>query len=89
MVTNFFPRSEKAKWGFACNQSVDGSLWAGKGYECPLASQIGSETAEAVAQALEAKRRNRCGRFWINLGTRTLTMQVGASFQNKVDQTRF
>lgn len=88
MATKFFSRSEKAQWGFACNQSAAGRLWAGKG-ERLLAAQLGHEIAEAVDQAIEQTRGNRCGRFWVDLENRTVTMQVGASDDNEVDQADF
>src|SRR5262245_21398940 len=62
--TEFFPRDEKAKWGFPCNQSSDGRLWAGKGYKCLLARQVGADIAKAVAEALLETRGHRNGRFW-------------------------
>ncbi len=89
MTTQFFSRTAKAQWGFACNQSANGRLWAGKGYECLLGDQFGEEIAEAIAQALETGRGNRNGRFWVNLATRTVTMQVGLSFENDVLQAEF
>jgi hypothetical protein len=89
MATQFFTRSEKAQLGFACNQKADGSLWAGKGYECPLAEQIDRVTAEAVAAALRECRGDRMGHFWINLAKRIVTMQVGLSVDNHVVQGPF
>jgi len=89
MPTKFFSRSHKAQWGFACNQSADGRLWAGKGYECPLASQVGDDTAEAIEQALEQTRGNRCGHFWVDLAKRIVRMQIGASYENEVDEASF
>lgn len=89
MSTQYFARSEKAQWGFARNQKADGSLWAGKGYECRLAEQFGRYTAGVVARALRECRGDRMGRFWINLAKKTVTMQVGASDDNDVDQTDF
>jgi hypothetical protein len=89
MAVVFFTRNRKSEWGFACNQRADSRLFAGKGYGCPLASQLDSETVEAVEESLEQTRGDRCGRFWINLATRTVTMQVGASYENQVDQASF
>jgi hypothetical protein len=88
MATQFFARSEKAQWGFACNQSADGRLWAGKGYACPLAGQF-PDDAEAVRQALEQTRGDRNGHFWVNFETRIVTIQIGASYENTVEQTAF
>ena len=84
MATTFYPRSTKAQWGFACNQSADGRLWAGKGYECPLEDQLGFETAEALQESLEQTRGDLTGHFWVNLAKRTVTMQVRESFENNV-----
>jgi hypothetical protein len=89
MTAKFFSRRTKAQWGFACNQSADGRLWAGKGYECSLADQLGSDVAEAIAQALEETRGNRNGRFWINHAERVVTLQVGAPHANDVAEASF
>lgn len=82
MATTFIERSEKAGWGIPCNQRSDGSLWVGKGYECELGEQLGIEVEESILKVLAAGRGNRNGRFWLNLKKRTVTMQVGASYQN-------
>jgi hypothetical protein len=89
MASVFIPRSEKATWGIPCNQRADGSLWVGKGYECGFAEQLGDETEQAVCEALEAGRGTRNGRFWVNLKRRTVTMQVGASYENRQDTELF
>ncbi len=89
MATQFYSRSAKAAWGFACNQSADGRLWAGKGYERPLASELGTDTAEAIQLALEKRRGDRSGRFWVNLAERIVTMQVGPSYENEVRQAQY
>jgi hypothetical protein len=88
-VTEYVPRAEKAGWGFPCNQKVDGSLWAGKGFECPLEEQFEDEVVAAILQALEDTRGNRGGRFWVNLKTRTVTMMVGDGLSNKQKKARF
>lgn len=82
MATAFIERSEKAAWGIPCNQRADGTIWVGKGFRCSLAEQLGDEIEEAIREALEAGRGNRNGRFWVNLKKRTVTMQVGASYEN-------
>jgi hypothetical protein len=81
----FVPRNEKAKWGLACNQSADGRLWAGKGYERPLGGQFPDE-AEAVRQALEQTRGNRNGRFFVDFENRKVTMYVD---ENRTEQADF
>jgi hypothetical protein len=83
MATTFIERSVKAGWGIPCNQRADGSLWVGKGYECPLGEQLDDEIEEAVREALETGRGDRNGRFWVNLKKRIVTMQVGASYENR------
>ncbi|HEV2548664.1 MAG TPA: hypothetical protein VGU20_15090 [Stellaceae bacterium] len=80
----FISRQVKASWGLPCNQSADGSLWAGKGYEKGLEGQFGHSVAQAVRQALARVRGDRCGRFWIDLEERTVTMMVGDSVDNEV-----
>lgn len=82
-ATTFIARSQKAAWGILCNQRADGSLWVGKGYECGLDEQLGSEIEEAVRVALAVGRSDRNGRFWLNLKKREVTMQVGASYENR------
>lgn len=82
MAVTFIEQSEKAGWGIPCNQRADGSLWVGKGFECGLGDQLGSETEETIREALEVGRGNRTGRFWVNLKKRIVTMQVGASHEN-------
>lgn len=86
---NFVPRSEKAKMGLACNQSADGRLWAGKGYELPLDGQFGELLAARLARAIRKTRGDRCGRFWVNLGASTITMAVGASSENEYETVAF
>ena len=83
MSVAFIPRAEKASWGFACNQRSDGSLWAGKGFECPLEDQLDEEMVEGLRKAIKKTRGARNGRFWINLNSRTVTMAVGESADNK------
>jgi hypothetical protein len=75
--------------GSLATKKHDGSLWAGKGYECSLAEQVGEEYAQAIARTLENTRGNRCGRFWINLAKRIVTMQVGAAYENEVEEAQF
>jgi hypothetical protein len=89
MAVEFYNRSEKAQWGFPCNQRSDGSLWAGKGYQCSLAGQFGADIANDISEALAEGRGNRNGRFWVNLATRKVTMYVGASEDNDVDRVSF
>jgi hypothetical protein len=85
MPVDFIPRAVKASWGFACNQKSDGSLWAGKGFECPLEDQVGEVIAADILSAIEKTRGSRYGRFWINLKSRTVTMAVRASADNEYD----
>jgi hypothetical protein len=88
-VADFIPRAVKAAWGFPCNQKADGSLWAGKGYECPLEDQVGERMAADIRKAIEMTRGGRNGRFWINLKSRTVTMAVGSSADNEYDSAVF
>jgi hypothetical protein len=83
MKTTFIERSQKAAWGIPCNQRANGSLWVGKGYECELGEQLGSDIEARVQEALEAGRGDRNGRFWVNLKKQLVTMQVGESYENK------
>ena len=89
MTTRYYTRNVKAEWGIYCNQSADGRLWVGKGYRRSLAGQLGEAVAAAVRDALEDGRGDRCGHFWLDLETRTLTMMVGVSYENEVEQVTF
>ena len=88
-VSDFIPRAVKASWGFPCNQKADGSLWAGKGWECPLADQLGERTAADIRKAIERTRGGRNGRIWVNLKRRAVTMAVGESSDNEYDLALF
>jgi hypothetical protein len=88
-VSEFIPRAVKASWGFACNQKADGSLWAGKGFECTLEDQLGEDTVGEIRTAIENTRGGRNGRFWINLKLRTVTMAVRESADNEYDSALF
>jgi hypothetical protein len=79
----FILRNEKASWCIACNQDIDGTLWIGKGYEVSLLSQFGVDVALAVARALGLYRGQRNGRFWVDVNTRRLVMQVGEANDNE------
>lgn len=85
----FVPRKEKASWGLPCNQSADGNLWAGKGYEKSLAGQFGMRTAQEIRRALAGIRGDRCGRFWIDFESRKITMAVGESAMNEYESASF
>jgi hypothetical protein len=85
----YIPRQEKASWGIPCNQSADGILWVGKGYQTTLESQFGSRVAADIRQAVGALRGDRCGRLWVNLATRRVTMAVGESAENEYDSSSF
>jgi hypothetical protein len=85
----FISRREKASWGIPCNQSADGRLWAGKGYEKSLRGQFGEEVASQISEALTRGRGERTGRFWVDLETRTITMMVGNSNDNEQEQISF
>jgi hypothetical protein len=85
----FISRNEKAEWGFPCNQSADGELWAGKGYAIKLEEMFDAKVAEAVAKALKEHRDNRMGRFWIHPGKRTVTMMVLESHLNKYKKAQY
>jgi len=89
MGTVFISRHEKAEWGFACNQSADGKLWAGKGYVRTLEGQLGPSDAAAVASALKNGRGDRMGRFWLDFENRIVTMMVGESHLNNYLQTSY
>ncbi len=89
MGTVFISRQEKAEWGFSCNQSADGNLWAGKGYALKLDGQLGPSDAAAVAIALKGGRGDRMGRFWLDLQSRTVTMMVDESHLNKYRQSSY
>ena len=89
MGTVFISREEKAEWGFACNQSADGTLWAGKGYKRKLNGQLNVTEVAAIATALKKGRDNRMGRFWIDRENRTVTMMVGESQLNKYMKTSY
>lgn len=88
-VSEFIPRAVKASWGFPCNQKADGSLWAGKGYECQLEDQLGQRTVADIRKAIERTRGSRNGRIWINLKSRSVTMAVGESSDNDYDSALF
>jgi hypothetical protein len=85
----FVPRQEKAAWGIPCNQSADGTLWVGKGYQTTLESQFGSQIAADIRRAISALRGDRCGRLWVNLATRRVMMAIGESAENGYDRTSF
>lgn len=89
MPVDFIPRAVKASWGFPCNQKSDGSLWAGKGFECPLEEQFEEAMVADILSAIERTRGSRYGRFWINLRSRTVTMAVGASADNEYSSAVF
>jgi len=82
-VGTFFPRNVKNAWGIACNQNAQGELYVGKGMECRFDSQFSLELAERVQSCLAANRGDRNGRFWMNLETSVVTMQVGDSASNE------
>jgi hypothetical protein len=88
-VSEFIPRAVKASWGFPCNQKADGSLWAGKGYECPLEDQFEEDMVSDIRNAIQRTRGSRNGRFWINLKSRVVTMAVGESSDNEYDSAVF
>jgi hypothetical protein len=79
----YISRAEKASYGLPCNEKSDGTLWAGKGYEKSLHGQLGEKIADAVRQALLAKRGERRGRFWVDVEERKVTMMIGESVENK------
>jgi len=89
MGTISIARKVKAAWGFPCNQSVDGKLWAGKGYALTLAEQLGAHIAEPAAVVLRRERGFRMGHFWIDLKKRILTTMIGSSEENKYMQVPF
>jgi hypothetical protein len=82
MATAFIERNVKAGWGVPCNQGADSRLWVGKGKVERFGEQFDSEDEDAVLEALERGRGNRNGHFWVNFRTRTVTMQVGAPYEN-------
>jgi len=85
----FKSRDEKAEWGLPCNQRADGSLWAGKGYRKALEGQFGTSVVRAIARAINSKRDDRCGRFWVDLEAKLVTMAVGESADNRYEQVRY
>jgi hypothetical protein len=85
----FIARKVKASWGFPCNQNTDGYLWAGKGYEKRLSGQLGKKADTEIFAAISAARGTRYGRFWVDMETRTITMAVGESADNKYEQVSF
>ena len=87
--TVFISRRVKASWGLGCNQDVQGHLWAGKGYQLTLDSQVGQPAALAIATALSVGRGTRNGRFWIDMGGRIVTMMIGESAENKYKRLQF
>lgn len=79
----FFPRDVKNSWGIPCNQNAQGELFVGKGMECRFESQFPPDLAERVQRCLASNRGDRNGRFWMNLETAVITMQVGDSSENE------
>lgn len=87
--TPYIERQEKAAWGIPCNQSADGELWTGKGFQITFESQFGKVIAKEVLAALNATRGARNGRFWINLDTRVAVMAYGESANNEYRDAKF
>jgi hypothetical protein len=88
-MATFIARKVKASWGFACNQNADGDLWAGKGYEKRLSGQLGKKADVEILAAITTARGNRCGRFWVDMESLTITMAVGISSDNEYEQVTF
>lgn len=88
-TVTYIPRNEKAAWGIPCNQNAQGELFVGKGMTCPFASQFSADITTRVATCLTGNRADRNGRFWINLKTSTITMQIGDGADNQTLQARF
>ncbi len=42
-----------------------------------------------IAKAIESKRGDRCGRFWVDLEAKVVTMAVGDSADNLYEKVRF
>lgn len=85
----YIPRDEKASWGIPCNQNAQAELFVGKGMTCSFVSQFLPEITARVAKCLAKNRGDRNGRFWMNLETATITMQVGDGADNQTLQAQF
>jgi hypothetical protein len=89
MATSFIPRQVKASWGIPANQNAEGELFVGKGWATPFATQFPPNVTTRVVGCLAQNRGARNGRFWVNLATETVTMQVGDGADNETLQAEF
>jgi hypothetical protein len=89
MATTFFSRQEKSTWGIPANQNANGELFVGKGWGTPFASQFSQEETDRVRQCLTKTRGDRYGRFWVNRATETVTMMVGDSADNEIQDAKY
>jgi hypothetical protein len=85
----FIQRAEKASWGIPCNQNAQGEIFVGKGMTCPFGTQFSPEITARVLRCLANNRGDRNGRFWMNIETSTITMQIGDSASNETLPARF
>ena len=89
MATTFISRQVKSSWGIPANQNAEGELFVGKGWGTPFFSQFPPEIATRVVRCLAKNRGSRNGRFWVNLATVTVTMQIGEAAENETLQAEF
>lgn len=54
-----------------------------------LNGQLGKGVTGDILAALSEQRGDRCGRFWVDLQKRKVTMAIGESAQNKYKTADF